>query len=75
MNSWFPQLETTTAPAATTESGDILYIERNEDENVDEGAVDFNDFIAEPMDTKSTEKEEEESNANKLDKFNAIFRR
>lgn len=73
MNSWFPQLETTTT-STTTESGDISFIERNEDENVDEGAVDFNDFITEPTDTKSTEKEEE-SNANKLDKFNAIFRR
>lgn len=66
MSLWFPEMQTTTttAPPAVTTSTE---------RNFDEGTVDFNDFITESAELVSTE--EEDSNENNLEKFNAVFRR
>lgn len=65
MSLWFPEMETTTtaAPPVTTSTA----------RNFDEGTVDFNDFITESAELVSTE--DEDSNENNLEKFNAVFRR
>lgn len=65
MSLWFPEMGTTTtaAPSVTTST----------ERNFDEGTVDFNDFITESPELVSTE--DEDSNENNLEKFNAVFRR
>lgn len=65
---WFPKLGTTTAAPPTTEA-----TLKESAERFDEGAVDFNDFITESPEMASDESED--SNENKLENFNAIFRR
>lgn len=65
---WFPKLGTTTTSTTTTTAAPDTSVER-----FDEGTVDFNDFITESPDIASDESED--SNENKLEDFNAIFRR
>lgn len=64
MSLWFPKLETTTTAAPATTSTQ---------RNFDEGTVDFNDFITESPD--SSVEDEENSDENRLEKFDAIFKR
>lgn len=67
MGLWFPELETTTAtPTTTTESS------TDSSMSVDEGNVDFNDFISESPELVSAE---DEDSTDRLKKFQKMFKR
>lgn len=69
---WFPHMQTTTTSTTTEAPGGIITFERRTDD-FDEGNVDFNDFITESPERSSVE--DEDSNENRLEKFNSVFKR